>query len=243
MSLMNREKQIVTAVEAALLKPKIDPSIDMSKRPMTGRDIDRFRGRHHMQTVDVIYALCIQNSAAYNRVVRAPVLSYEMEMLIRLYDMHPGHSPWKLLEPKQAFNMLYGDAMEQFRGTEFEEEARLALYGRFMAACGRSIYTAYRWIEKDGNCKRGIAKIFAKLSVLDDPRQVMEGLARSMYRFRNVDFDEYMPMPTLANPPQPKPRGPTPGGVERAPVKLPLIVQEEKITPPKAIARAKAKSL
>lgn len=225
MATLNREKVIVQAVEAALGNPVIDLSIDSSKRPLAGTDADRFRGRHELQTVDAIYALCIQNSAAYNKVVRQSCLPYEMEMLIRLYEMHPGHSPWKVIDPKQAFTILYGDVAEQFRGTEYEEEARLALYRRFTAACGRSIYTAYRWMESEGNCKRGIAKIFAKLSMLDNPRVVLETLARNMYRFRGVSFDDFCPMPTIENPPLPRPRGPAPRGQSRPVPKSPLLVQ------------------
>jgi hypothetical protein len=205
------KKDVAGAIENAINSPKaIDLRLDRSKRPLAGLDIDYFRSGHELQTVDVIYALCIQNSAAYNKIVREPFLSYTMEMLIRLYDLHPGHSPWKLIEPTQAFDILYGDVVEQFRGTEFEKEARLALYRRFTAACGRSIYTAYRWIQSSGNGKRGITKIFAKLSILENPRLVFETLARSMYKARGVDFDAFFPMPQIDNPPKPKRRGPPP---------------------------------
>lgn len=204
-------KKLADEVEKAINYPKsIDMGLDPSKRPLAGLDVDYFRSRHELQTVDVIYALSIQNSAAYNKVVRDTYLSYNMEMLIRLYDLYPENAPWKLIEPTQAFDMLYGDVVEQFRGTEFEKEARLALFKRFTAACGRSIFTAYRWIESGGNSKRGITNIFAKLSILDNPRFVLETLARNMYKVRGVDFDSYSPMPTIENPPKPKRRGPPP---------------------------------
>lgn len=210
-------KKIVDEVKEAINAPKkIDLQLDPSKRPLAGLDIDHFRSRHELQTVDVIYALCIQNSAAYNKIVRVPHLSYTMEMLIRLYDLYPENAPWKSITPNQAFDILYGDVVEQFRGTEFENEARLALYRRFTAACGRSIYTAYRWIKSGGNSKRGITNIFAKLSIIDNPRQVLETLARSMYKSRGViDFDDYCPMPTLENPPLPKRRGPPPRDITK----------------------------
>jgi len=193
------------------LNPKeVDLRLDPSKRPLAGMDINSFRSRHGLQTVDVIYALCIQNSASYNKAVRLPLLPYTMEMLIRLYDLHPAHAPWKSIEPTQAFDMLYGDIVEQFRDTEYESEARLALYRRFTAACGRSVYSAYRWIEMGGNSKRGITKIFAKLSLLDRPREELEMIAKTMYKVRGIDFELLCPMPTLENPPLPKRRGPPP---------------------------------
>lgn len=203
----------VKAVEQSINSPStslIDMRLDPSKRPLTGLDIDHFRSRHGRQTVDVIYALCLQNSAAYNIEVREPYLSYTMEMLLRLYDMYPSDPPWKTIEPRQAFEMIYGDVEAQFRGTEFENEAKLALYRRFTAGCGRSIYTAYRWIVSGGNSKRAITKIFAKLSALDNPRETFEMLARTMFKARGADFDDFCPMPTIENPPQPKRRGPPP---------------------------------
>lgn len=229
----------VDRVEEAIKSPKqINLQLDPSKRPLAGLDIDYFRSRHELQTVDVIYALCIQNSAAYNKTVREPFLTYTMEMLIRLYDLYPGHSPWKLIDPNQAFEILYGDVMEQFRGTEFEKEARLALFRRFTAACGRSIYTAYRWIQSGGNSKRGITKIFAKLTALPNPRETLETLARSMYKARGADFDQYCPMPTLENPPQPKRRGPPPRDAAKAQLRL-----EEKARAATSVKKAAAKKV
>lgn len=228
-------KKFIDEVDEALNAPKgIDLGLDPSKRPLAGLDIEYFRSRHELQTVDVIYALCIQNSAAYNKVVRVPHLTYTMEMLIRIYDLYPSHSPWKLIEPTQAFDFLYGDVVEQFRGTEFEKEARLALYRRFTAACGRSIFTAYRWVQSGGKSKRGITKIFAKLSLLDNPRLTLETLARSMYKSRGVDFDAVCPMPSIDNPPKPKRRGPPPRVANQ--VKAPKVVAP----PPVAVVAIKA---
>lgn len=206
-----KQTSTIAEVEEAIKAPKVvNLNLDPSQRPLTGLDIDYFRSHHGLPTVEVINALCIQNSAAYNKAVREPVLPYNMEMLIRLYDLHTEPAPWVFIEPTKAFEMLYGDVMEQFRGTEYEKDARLALYKRFTAGCGRSIFTAYRWIDEEGKSKRGVTKVFAKLSKLDNPREVFESLARTIFKSRGVDFDSFCPMPTLENPPKPKPRGPTP---------------------------------
>lgn len=204
-------KNLATAATKAINQPKVvNLELSPDLRPLAGIDIDYFRSRHERQTVDVIFALCIQNSAAYNRVLRTPYLKYSMEMLLRLYDMKPEDSPWKVIEPYQAFEMLYGNILKIFAGTEYESEARQALYRRFTAACGRSIYTAYRWVDSRGKCTRDIEKIFAKLTLFDNPSEVFETMAQKMYKARGVDFNELCPMPTLENPPLPKRKGPKP---------------------------------
>lgn len=192
-------------------------AIDVALRPMVGQDIERFASRHHLQKVDVIYALCIQGSAQYNTILREDSIPFATELLIRLYDKVPGHAPWKNVSAEEAFEILYGDVLRKFAGTEHEKEARLALYRRITACFGRSVYTAYRWLEsggaestKRGNSKRTIQKVFAKLSVLDNPREVLEAIARQMLKVRKIDLDVTYPLPTLENPPVKKRRGPIP---------------------------------
>jgi hypothetical protein len=186
----------------------IDTAVDVSRRPMVGRDIERFRARHGLHAVDVIYALCIQNSAKYNEVLRMPEMPHTLELLIRLYDQFPGHTPWLTVSPREAFDMLYSDVMRPFEGTEYAKEVRLALYRRFTAILGRSVFTAYRWIQSEGNSKSSVGKICAKLSVIPNPRGVIENLARLMYKVRGIDFEREYPLPTPESPPKPKRRGP-----------------------------------
>lgn len=204
-------KTKVDPIQEALNRPRqIDTSVDASKRPLVGLDIIHFRGRHSLQNSEVINALCIQNSATYNEVVREGILEYSMELLLRLYDDYPSGAPWKTIKPSQAFDLMYGEILEKFRNTPYEKDAKLALVNRFTSAMGRSVFTGYRWMKYGGESKRGITKIFAKLSVLDNPRGVLEKFARMMFKVRGLDFDQLHPIPTLENPPQPKPRGPTP---------------------------------
>jgi hypothetical protein len=201
------DKLMLETIEDALkVSTQVDLSLHPSMRPLTGMDIDFFRGRHELANVEVIHALCIQNSASYNEIVRYSHLKYDMEMLLRLYELEP--EPWKSVGPGDIFHLMYGDILEQFRGTSYEKDAKTALYLRFTAGCGRSVFSGYRWIEKNGSAKRGVMKIFSKLAMMDNPRQVFEDLARQMYKVRGFDFDEFCPMPTLDNPPLPKKRGP-----------------------------------
>ena len=206
------QRALFKDIEASVNKPTvlIDERIDPSKRPLMGLDIEYFRSRHQLHAVDVIYALCIQNGAAYNKMLCSAYLPYTTEMLIRLYDMYPEHTPWRLMAPKDAFEFIYGDVIQEFKGSGFEDEARIALFRRFAACCGRSLFTAYRWVQFDGASKRGVAKVFSRIATLDNARAVLEDLARQMYHVRGYNFDGLFPMPSLENPPVYKKRGPPP---------------------------------
>lgn len=194
----------------------INTALDLSERPMTGHDIARWRARHKLQTSDSIYALCIQNSAKYNEMLNRESLPFTLELLIRLYDISAEHAPWKLVSPKQAYTMLYGDVETLFTGSPYAKEVRLALYRRFTGGMGRSVYTAYRWVQSDGNAKSQVGKIFSKLALMQNPRQVLESIVRTMFHTRREDFDQMFPLPTVESPPQPKHRGPPKGSRKSA---------------------------
>lgn len=224
-----------------------DNTEDISTRPMSGQDLWRFRSRHQLQTHDAIYALGIQNSAIYNKLskISAPnKLPFVLEMLVRLYDRHPGHAPWGEVTAMQAFERVYGEHQRMFRGTGCEKEARLALYRRFTALFGRSVYTAYRWLESDGNGKQAVNKIFQKLLTLENPRKVLEDIAKLMYRVRGVDLDQMCPLPTLENPPAPRRRGPLPKAEREAQAAAAFALTAAKpMTAAKPIAKKAIKSV
>lgn len=189
----------------------VDISLPISQRPLTGADIRWFASRHNLKLADVIYALCIQNSAKYNETLRLKSLPFTLELLIRLYDKFPKHSPWTPIRPDAAFSKLYGENMKEFVGRPNELEARRALYWRFTSALGRSVFTAYRWLQLDGAAKPQILKIFAKLAEVENGRQALEEISRLMFKVRHADLDAEYPMPThraLDSPPPPPRRGP-----------------------------------
>ena len=213
----------------------IDILLDVSKRPMTGKDVERFQARHNLSINDTIYALCIQNSAKFNEVCRLPILKpdpdnpevevraasealpFTLELLIRLYDESPGHASWTQVTPQAAFDALYGSVAKDFAGSSLAKDVRLALYRRFTGAMGRSIYTAYRWVQSHGNAKAQVGKVFGKLMAVKDPREMLERLAKLMYQTRRLSLDEMYPMPSLEVPPTPRKRGP-PKGSRKAPL-------------------------
>ena len=189
----------------------IDTLLDVSKRPMAGKDVERFQARHGLSISDTIYALCIQNSAKFNQICRLPALPFTLELLIRLYDESPSHTPWAQVTPQASFEALYGNVARDFVGSDLAKDVRLALYRRFSGALGRSIYTAYRWVQGYGNAKSQVVKIFGKLMKTKDSRETLERLARLMYRTRGLDLDQMYPMPSLESPPLRRRRGPRAG--------------------------------
>lgn len=213
-----KKRVVVKHIEPSLdVTWPVDIVLDVSKRPMTGKDVERFAARHSLTINDAIYALCIQNSAKFNEVCRLPALPFTLELLIRLYDESPGHASWTQVSPKAAFDTLYGSVAKDFAGSPLAKDVRLALYRRFTGAMGRSIYTAYRWVQSHGNAKAQVGKVFGKLMAVKDPRETLERLATLMYRTRRLDLDELYPMPSLEEPPTPRRRGP-PKGSRKAPL-------------------------
>lgn len=183
-------------------------SMDLSMRPMAGIDLNNFRGRFSLHMADAIYALSIQNSAAFNKMGKSQALSYDIEMLIRLYYKHPGPAPWLYVTPRRGFELLYGPLMAVFEGTPYEREARLALQNRYVVVMGRSTFTGYRWMDKAGNAKLQVGRTLAKLTEIPNPRDVIEEIAKVMLRVRGRDLDMEVPLPDINNPPLPKRRGP-----------------------------------
>lgn len=211
------QKALLKRIEDAVNNPaNIDSNLNADLRPLQGLDLERFRAKHNLQTVDVIYALCIQNGAKFNRLVRAPSLPYAVELLIRMYEKYPEHTPWRTIAPNEAFDILYGEILDQFKDTPYFKEARTALYRRFAATCGRSLFTAYRWVMSEGASKKGVSKVFSKICIMENPRQILEDLTRQMYSVRGFDFDQYFPIPTLDNPPLPRKPGPLVRGKSNA---------------------------
>lgn len=211
----------------------IDLSLDESKRPLAGRDIDRFRARHRLSISDVSYALALQSTAAYGKACRMPMMPVAREVLVRLYNQYPNPPPWRELTPAEAFTLLYGDILEQWTGTPQYDDARIVLYGRFTALFGRSVYNAYRWIEQEGNAKAEIGRILAKATTLSKPRETLEAIAGQVLLLRGVDLDGQFPVPTQDNPPSRHVRGRKPG--QKAKIKTLKAVKVSKVEPAKKV--------
>jgi hypothetical protein len=197
--------------------PDVDQELPTSKRPLTGYDILRFQGQFNMQRADVIYALAVTNPIMLTRAMSSrKALEFSVELLLRMYLKKPGPAPWRTFSPSEGLEMVYGDVLKLFAGTEHEAEAQKVCERRMVQCFGRHSTTAYRWFEMEGRSKQVVARVLAKLSEIGGSedyaarRDMLEGIARQMYHVRGTKaLDE--PLPTLEHPPQPRRRGPVPG--------------------------------
>lgn len=184
----------------------IDMALEPSKRRMGGFDIERFRARHQLKILDVVYALALHPYPHLQKTMRMETLPYPTELLIRLYDLNPGPAPWRQIKPKDLFNQFYGEELEKFKATDWAQSAQLAMYRRFAALFSRDVATTYRWMQ-GGEVRVDIQMIMSKLSDSPNPRELLEEQARLTWSYRGLDFDKNFPMPTLEDPPMLKARG------------------------------------
>ena len=197
--------------------PEVDINLPITKRPLTGYDIQTFQAHFDMQRADVIYALAITNPIMLSRAMetRQP-LEFSVELLLRLYFKKPGPAPWRVYSPAEGLTMIYGDVLKLFEKTEHEEEAAKFCERRLVQCFGRHSTTAYRWFDMDGRSKQVIARVLAKLSEeggqkdFKVKRDLLEDIVRTMYRLRGASALEES-LPTRAHPPLPRRRGPVPG--------------------------------
>lgn len=206
-------------------------------RPLTGKDLAGFHSSYNIKKRDAIFALGIPNFVNYTKICRTTdALPIEKELLIRLYDQYPRHAAWRTVQPRQLFDMLYGDLMSKFAGTEHELPARLALYTRIMACFGRSASTAYRWFEGPdlsddgeseggGRAKAEILMLMNLLSTMENPREVFEALARQTLAARGIDLDTKYPLPDPSNPPPVRKPGRKPNPNSKKAQRLAAVAQ------------------
>ncbi len=192
----------------------VDLSTDSAARPLTGMDVDSFRARHQLMVSDIVYLFALPGSSQYNRVVRGDrsprPLPYIREFLLRICDRYPTPPPWRNVGMREAFELLYGPALQPFADSPQAGAARVMAYARFTALLGRSSFSAYRWIEKAGRAKPEMARTLAKIVERDDPRTAAEDVARVVWAVRGVDFDKTFPAPTAHSIPTQKRRGRVP---------------------------------
>ena len=208
----------VTAKLAAVNKIPVDLSVDASRRPLCGMDIEHFRARHRLQIPDMIYMLALQSGSQYNKLASSPLpLPYAAEFMIRICDAFPSPPPWINHSMHEVFDQLYGATLSEFEknNPELKEHARVVLYYRFTALFGRSSFTGYRWIEDEGAAKRNVYRVVAKIFERDDPLLTAESMARLIWRVRGINFDEAFPMPSAENIYTGPRRGRLPGAAGR----------------------------
>lgn len=188
----------------------VDLTKPRSARPMTGLDIEQWRAERGMAKYDAQYALGFRNSNHYNKMCLEPVLPAALELLIRIYEespLIPGPG-WPKHSLPDLFTLMYGDALSVFKGTRYETYAKVDLGTRFTKIFDRSSARQYQWLEEDSkrnesdlNAYSVMECILAKLHDVDNPKELLEKVARKVWLLRGVDLDSEFPVPTLNNPP------------------------------------------
>lgn len=188
----------------------VDLTKPRSDRPMTGLDIEQWRAERGMAKYDAQYALGFRNSNHYNKMCLEPILPEALELLIRIYEdseLIPGPG-WPKFSLPDLFSLMYGEALEVFKGTKYETYAKVDLGTRFTKIFGRSSARQYQWLEDDAkrnesdlNAYSVMECILAKLHQADDPKGLLERAGRKVWQLRGVDLDAEYPVPTPSTPP------------------------------------------
>jgi len=199
-------------------RPQVDLSKPRAQRPMMGLDIEEWRGEHNLSKYDAQYALGFRNSNHYNKMCALPLLPEALELLIRLYEEVPRERGWARYSIKELFHLMYDPALEPFVGTELETWARVDLGTRFAKIFGRSSARQYQWLSDDRRrndtdlpAYAVIECILSKLKQVDDPREVLERVAKKVWAMRGVDLDVEFRVPTPDFPPTREKTGRKPG--------------------------------
>lgn len=184
---------------------QVDLTLPRDKRPLTGLDIESWRGENRLGKYDATHALGFRNTNHYNLECRSPVLRLETELLLRIYMRYPGARAWERFQLPELFDLMYGEYLRPFIGTEVETYARVDLAERFTKLFGKSTARQYEWLdtkrEKPPSANAYIDAILSKLKTVPNPGEVLESTARQCLALRGVDLDVEYPIPTPAKPP------------------------------------------
>lgn len=188
-------------------KPEIyvDLTKPRDRRPLTGLDIEQWRGENGLGKYDAAHALGFRNTNHYNEECRQPLLRIETELLLRIYERYPGARAWDKFKLPELFELMYGQYLRPFVGTDLETYARVDLAERFTKLFGKSPARQYEWLntkkEKAPSANAYIDAILSKLKTVPDPKKVLESTAQHCLALRGIDLDLEFPIPTPRNPP------------------------------------------
>ena len=170
--------------------------LPLSERPLTGRDLATLSRKLELTVSEFGAALGIQNDYTLSKTMKNPtVVSFDVEMLARMYMDHPSPTPWPPKSPKLVFDTLYRPLLDRFEDEKARAYARSALFSRFTATMDRSSSTAYRWMESKGNSRLVVTLLLRKTMSLAQPFEELERLAALVHYVRGGDFDLRVPIP------------------------------------------------
>jgi len=187
---------------------RIDITKPRTQRPMMGLDIEDWRSELGLSKYQAQHALGFRNSNHYNNMCLQPQLPEVLELLIRIYDESPIALGWENYSLKELFSLMYGDVLGSFEGSKYLVHARVDLGTRFTKIFARSPARQYQWLEEDPkkneselNAYSVIECILSKLKQIEDPKEVLERIARKVWLLRGVDLDSQFRVPSLEAPP------------------------------------------
>lgn len=222
----------------------VDLTKPRDRRPLTGLDIEQWRGEMNLSKYDALHALGFRNTNHYNSECQRPLLRFETELLIRIYMEYPGARAWEQFELPELFALMYAGKLEPFHGREDEPLARVDLEDRFTMLFDRSRARKYEWLrprsDKAASASTGIEAILSKLKVVPNPTEVLEQVAAQVHSLRGIDLDRECPIPTLARPPKREKTGRR-AAVKPAPAPAPRPAPAVKATRSPQPAAKKAK--
>lgn len=195
--------------------PEPIAALGIAQRPLVWRDLADFRARHGRSQADIVYDLALPPNGIAGKAESGIVLSFDLEILVRLYDLYPASCAWTRPDAREMFKRLYGDAIAKFE-PEDQPAAQLAFSRRYVTLLGRSDTAHYRWLPMSGkvrNIPRRMSNILSKIDGIlkagQDARSVFEELAKHTWSLRGVDIEQVLPNPdaqTIRRPPGSKGR-------------------------------------
>lgn len=177
-------------------------ALDWEQRPMVWSDLPLFEARHGRSAHDMVYDLGMHQANHYrSKVDRHEVLPFDIELLVRLYDIYPSSCLWRCPPLPEMFMRIYGSAIEGF-APALQEKAKKAYGMRFARLMGRAPTVQYRWLwdagmQDKGGSTRRVRNIISKLHEAslagEHPRVVLEDLAVHMWALRGLNVDAETP--------------------------------------------------
>jgi hypothetical protein len=202
-------------------------ALDISQRPLVMRDLAGFRARHKRTTADSIRDFALPTSLAYPKdvavgsgeskesegdslegqngveggSVQNKVMPFDLEMLVRLYDLMPSPCAWQYSTISGVFEKMYGELIADFDEAD-QPAAQLAYRRRYAQLIGRSATGAYRWKKSEATTRRMeilLTKIEALGKTGKEVRLAYEALSIKTWALRGVNINKEAPAPTAFN--------------------------------------------
>jgi hypothetical protein len=192
-------KKVLYSVDD-LISPEVERR-PISERPVTWRDIAAFGKKHGRSQPDLVYDLTLQTLNTFAKRAKEPrVVPFDLEILLRLYDMFPESCRWKHPDIRVIFARFYKAKINRFK-PELRPNAQAAYTARFSMGLGRANTAHYRWFSdsEPTTVTRRIRNILTIFETMYDNKinaeAVFDKLARESWALRGVDYDLACPVP------------------------------------------------